>query len=202
MSYIEKRTGIARRDANTEDFGRFIPEARLKKVLKDLHPGFHFDVGGNLDLPHPQMGHRQGVWFNGQHICSMDRGNIPEAKVWICTPGLVDIPWVDIDKYEDAQICYVEIKPTDAEFEDAWKMFESKQDGYHVDHNGKLFHYRALVKDYAPNWIEMVGWQHTVYRVLRRNIPGVTKAKIAMGLGINPESLKFNDKVAFVFAEE
>jgi hypothetical protein len=179
-----------------------IPEVRLKKVLKELNPGFHFDVGGLLDIEHPQMEKRQGVYFHGQHIASMDRGNLPEAKVWYCQPGLVDVPWSDHERYEDASVVYVEIQPTDGEFETAWQMFESKQDGFHVDHNGKLFHYRCLIMDWTPVFVEYVGWQHTLYRIFTLNIPNVTREKVAAGLGLQPSDLKFNNKVAYLYGDE
>lgn len=199
---IQYNPGIVRREANEHDFGRMIGEQTIKDMLTNLHPGFHFDVGGNLDIPHPMMEKRQGVYFYGRHICSMDRGStIPEAKVWACEPGYVDIPWVDIDKYDDAQICYVEIMPDDDEYEQAWLAFESKQDGFQIDLNGKLFHYRALRLDYTPAYVEWCGWQHTLHRILQKNIPGVTKAKMAQGLGMEPHELQFNQKIAFVFKD-
>ena len=184
------------------EMGRMIQESTLKRALKTLHPGFHFDVGGNLDMDHPYIGQRQGVYFNGRHICSMDRGSIPEAKVWMCFPGLVDIEWGDIDDYDDAQIIYVEIQRSDPEFEDAWRMFESKKDGYHVDLNGKLFHYRACRMGHAPNYVEYVGWSHTLYRILNHNIPGVTKRALCQLLGLNAETIRFNEKVAFMVGEQ
>lgn len=181
------------------DFGRFVPEAKLKAALKSLNPGFHFDVGGNLDMPHPQMSIRQGVYFNGQHVCSMDRGNIPEYKVWMLEPGVEDVSWTDIDRYDDVQIAYMEIMPTDAEFEQAWLAFEAKRDGYHLDTaNGKLFHYRACRPSMTPSYIEHVGWRHTIHRVLQKQIPNVTKANLCKALGIDVHTAKFNEKVTFI----
>ena len=64
--------------------GQSIDEVTLKKGLMELNPGIHFDVGGNLDLIHPMRDIRQGVWYNGRHMAPMDRGMIPEFKVWAC----------------------------------------------------------------------------------------------------------------------
>jgi hypothetical protein len=180
------------------DFGRFIPEAKLKAALLSLNPGFHFDVGGNLDMPHPQMEKRQGVWFNGNHICSMDRGNIPEYKIWMLEPGVEDVSWTDIDRYDDVQIAYMEILPTDPQYQEAWLAFEAKRDGYHLDMNGKLFHYRACRPAMTPSYIEFVGWRHTLYRILNKKIPGVTKENLCKALGLNVHTAHFNEKVAFM----
>lgn len=178
------------------DFGRFIPEARLKATLTSLNPGFHFDVGGNLEYPHPQMEKRQGVWLNGRHICSMDRGNIPEYKIWMLEPGVEDISWTDIDKHDDAQIAYMEILPTDEQYPESWLSFEAKRDGYHMDMQGRLFHYRACVPSMTPSYIEYVGWRHTLHRVLQQQIPGVTREALCQALGLNVHTARFNEKVA------
>jgi len=178
------------------DFGRFIPEQRLKTALQSLNPGFHFDVGGNLEYPHPQMEKRQGVWFNGNHICSMDRGNLPEYKIWMLEPGVQDVSWGDIDRYDDVQIAYMEIVPTDPTYQDAWLAFEAKRDGYHLDMNGRLFHYRACRPSMTPAYIEYVGWRHTLYRVLQKQIPGVTREALCLALGLDVHTAYFNEKVA------
>jgi hypothetical protein len=181
-----------------QEFGRFIPEVKLKAALTGLNPGFHFDVGGNLDMPHPQMATRQGVYFNGQHICSMDRGNLPEYKIWMLEPGVEDVDWVDVDKYDDVQVAYMEIMPTDAEYEDAVLAFEAKRDGYHLALSGKLFHYRACRPSMTPSYVEAVGWRHTLHRILQRQIPNVTRETLGKALGLNAHTLVFDEKVAFV----
>jgi hypothetical protein len=179
------------------DFGRFIPEAKLKAALTGLNPGFHFDVGGNLEMPHPQMNKRQGVYFHGRHLCSMDRDNIPEYKVWMLEPGVEDVSWGDIDRYDDCKVTYMQILPTDAEYLDAYLAFESKRDGYHMDVNGKLFHYRACRPSMTPSYIEYVGWRHTLHRILSHNLPGVNKGTLCQALGLDVHNAHFNEKVAY-----
>lgn len=181
-----------------QDFGQFLAEDKLKAALKGLNPGLHFDVGGNLEFPHPQMEKRQGVWYNGRHVCSMDRGNIPEYKIWMLEAGMADIDWVDVDRHDDVQIAYVEIMPTDAEYETAWMAFEAKRDGYHLDLNGKLFHYRACRMTLQPSYIEYVGWRHTLHRIINKKIPGVTKGTLCQALGLNVHTAHFNEKLAYM----
>ena len=62
--------------------GLSIEETVLKKGLRELNSGIHFDVGGNLNIAHPMMNIRQGVFHNGRFLATMDRGSIPEYKVW------------------------------------------------------------------------------------------------------------------------
>ncbi len=64
------------------ELGNVLNEIELKRVLRGLNLMITFDVGGNLDIPHPAMNVRQGVFYNGKHVCSMDRGFIPEFGVY------------------------------------------------------------------------------------------------------------------------
>lgn len=180
------------------DVGRYLQTASIKRALTECNPGFHFQVSENHD--HPMRDTRIGVWFNGRHICSLDRGpNVPEAKVWIVQEGAEDISWTDIDKYDDCKIAYMQILPTDPTYQDAWLAFEAKRDGYHLDLSGRLFHYRALRKAWVPDRILYVGWQHTLHRVLSQNIPGVTKDALCKALGLMPNQLQFNGKIAYMY---
>jgi len=63
-------------------FGHAIHETDLKKALKELNPGFHFDMGANLNIFHPRIEHWQGVFLNGEHVSSMNRGLCPEFSVY------------------------------------------------------------------------------------------------------------------------
>jgi hypothetical protein len=67
---------------NVESFGFYLNEADIKKGLQEINPDIHFDMGGNLNLYHPSIERWQGVFHNGRHICSMDRGVIPEYDCW------------------------------------------------------------------------------------------------------------------------
>jgi len=64
------------------DFGKSIHEIELKRVLQELNPGIHFDMGGNLNLHHPKIEKWQGIFYNGQHLSSMQRGTVPEFNVY------------------------------------------------------------------------------------------------------------------------
>jgi hypothetical protein len=179
------------------DYGRFLPEAKLKAALVSLNSGFHFDVGGNLDFPHPFMEHRQGVYLMGRHICSMDRGNIPEYKIWMLEPGIEDVDWIDIDKYEDALVTYMEVLPSDgADYEQVRIAIDAKRDGYHMDMNGRVFRYSACRPSMTPSYIEYVGWRHTLYRCMTEHCPGVTREALCQALGLNVHTANFNEKIA------
>lgn len=71
----------------TQDFGQHLHESFIKARLRKLAAGFHFDVGGNLNIAHPNQWRWQGVWFNGHHIYSMERGYMPEFTVYGMKPA-------------------------------------------------------------------------------------------------------------------
>lgn len=65
------------------DFGQTMDEKTLKDGLLKLNSNFVFDPGGRLNMYHPQISTRQGVYIGLNHICSMERGAaIPEYNVW------------------------------------------------------------------------------------------------------------------------
>jgi hypothetical protein len=65
-----------------EDFGFSMDENTIKNGLRGLNSDIHFDMGAALSLDHPFIGDRQGVFYKGKHICSMDRGTIPEYTMY------------------------------------------------------------------------------------------------------------------------
>ena len=73
------------------ELGKSMREADIKKGLRELNPGIHFDMGGKLNLPHPKQNIIQGVFYNGRHMCSMDReaggAPIPEFRIWSLKKG-------------------------------------------------------------------------------------------------------------------
>lgn len=68
------------------ELGRTLSEVDIKRGLQELNSGIHFDMGGKLNLPHPNQNIWQGIFYNGRHMCSMDRdaggAMIPEFRVW------------------------------------------------------------------------------------------------------------------------
>lgn len=65
-----------------KSFGESMDETKLKNGLRTLNPDIHFDMGACLGKYHPHIDRWQGIFLYGKHICSMDRGAIPEYNVW------------------------------------------------------------------------------------------------------------------------
>jgi len=69
-----------------ECMGRRIHEVDIKNGLARVIPDINFDMGARLDIVHPMMNVRQGVFVRGRHITSMDRGMIPENQITVKDP--------------------------------------------------------------------------------------------------------------------
>jgi hypothetical protein len=64
------------------EFGTAFHESVIKKALQELNPGFHFDMGAALNLYHPRIHEWQGVFVDGRHVSSLQRGVCPEFSVY------------------------------------------------------------------------------------------------------------------------
>lgn len=58
--------------------GEAIHEVAIKNGLRELNPDLDFDMGARKEKWHPSIDKWQGIFLNGNHICAMDRGDIPE----------------------------------------------------------------------------------------------------------------------------
>ena len=92
------------------EHGTTLDSATVERGLKELCPSLHFDMGAKLGIWHPKIQDRQGVFYNGGHICSMDRGVIPEYKLWSVSESVVEVDWAEADK-DDVSIHWQRIAP-------------------------------------------------------------------------------------------
>jgi len=146
--------------------GRTIMEGDLKSYLQECNSQIHFDMGVCLDIWHPYQNKRQGVFFRGGHICSMDRGMISENPIWSVKTEKVTLPACEL---------------TYAEMADPMTMTE-----YVVDENEVETPTGNYVVDRQQRDKKLyVGWRHTLRRVLNKNIPGVTQEGLEQRFGID-----------------
>lgn len=124
------------------------------------------------------------VYYNGQYICAMDRGVIPEFKNWELVDGVQPISMADIDKYEDTKVSYIQILPTDPFFNAALTKAQRKDDNYEI-RDGKVFRYEAFRFCKVAGRVINLGWRHTLEALIRSGIPGVTRDSLSAKFGIN-----------------
>lgn len=148
-----------------KNLGRMILEAQLKAALVACNPLFFFDVGGRLNIPHPFMNYRQGVFFDGwpaggKHVCSLDRGwpmegMVPEVPVYSTVRDLVELPADSLDPLA----------------EDIWMPLLHRPGWVQVN--------REVRSD-----VILCGWRHTLEKVIAAKIEGATRGDIGAKLGI------------------
>lgn len=146
--------------------GRTIMEGDLKSYLQECNPEIHFDMGTCLNIWHPYQDKRQGVFFRGQHICSMDRGMISENPIWAVEKKHVTLP---------AGEC------SWSELTDPMTMIEFFDDG----EGNQTPTGNYIVERKVRGKKLYVGWRHTLRRILGKNIPGVDQGDLERRFGID-----------------
>ncbi len=151
--------------------GTTINELSIKKALWDLNPEFNFDWGARLNIWHPYQDGKQGVFFKAKHLCTMDRGTIPQAPIWSTKQSMEHVPGSEMTYGESTD------PRTATEVE------------YLVDGTerptGNYFVWRE-VKDR----LLFIGWQATLRKICNSNIPGVTPASLGRKLGVTLDLAK------------
>jgi hypothetical protein len=125
--------------------------------LSQLVPGIHADPGGRLGFWHPDVQIKQGLYYYHKHICSMDRGNMPQWPEWETEEGLAEVPLDYAIAHSDFPV--LSLKPDGSS-----SMHESDT----------AFVMRPMLSE-----IKCIGWAEVFWRVLKAGIPGLTPAIIA-----------------------
>jgi hypothetical protein len=166
---------------NTDDYGQSLDSETIKVGLCELNSGIHFDLGPKHNKWHPYEETRQGVYHNGRHICSMDRGVVPEFKVWKVVETVATVPLSEADK-DDATVTYSVIPPSTPGYEDLWQDAQAGRmghDGIAVLDDGRLVQLRCTRPVKQRGRVIRVGWRHTFERLLLAQIPNITRESLA-----------------------
>lgn len=151
--------------------GQTINELCLKGALVRLNPGMNFDWGSRLDLWHPWMEGKQGVYFRNKHLCSMDRGNIPQAPIWSTKREACRV------KYEDATAG----ERTDPFFAEEIEYLPNGDEmptGY------------VFVNREVKDRLLWVGWQATLRKIINHDIPGITALTLSEELRVTVDVMR------------
>jgi len=164
--------------------GRLIDASIIERGLIELNPDIHFDAGTKKGEWHPYQATRQGVFWHGQHICSMDRGMVPEFKQWTVITRLVPVGWEEADK-DDVSIQTRVIPPSDSDYVDAALHVMNKTTGYEMRPDGSVLKYTPMAYRKVQGKVALVGWRHTFERIIFRDLPGLTRSAIASKFGVD-----------------
>jgi len=167
------------------DYGKTLDSTIIERGLRSLNPDLHFDLAAAIGQVHPYIMDRQGVYYKGKHICAMDRGPVPEYKIWDVKKTQVPVQWAEADK-DDVSIRYHVIPPTHPHYAD---LYEIARQGKHNElcilSTGKLV--RTQCFGYRPwkNRVIRCGWRHTFERLLAAQIPGITRESLGRMFGVD-----------------
>lgn len=145
--------------------GTTLNELILKSVLIRLNPGIHFDVGGNLNIWHPWQEGKQGVWFRGKHLCSMDRGQIPQAPIW------------------STKTEFQRVLMSECTFGELQQPMMSHEVEYLTDGTERDTGYVFIQREERDRLL-WIGWQATLRKIINKDLPGITAATLTEELGV------------------
>lgn len=168
------------------NFGRTIDSSVIQQGLRELNPGIHFDMGAKLGLEHPYQAIRQGVFYEGRHLCSMDRGLVPEYKQWQCAETWAPCGLSDWDKDDSVKLSWEVVSPMTPGYIDLCnEVLKGKHESYSIRNDGQLLHLSAKKRQIVIGRVVWVGWRHTFEKILQNDIPGVTRSSIAAKFGVD-----------------
>lgn len=129
----------------------------VASTLAEQTPGLHFDLGGRHNFWHPEQQKWQAVKYFSRHICSMDRGAMPQWPVWRTKEELVPVPLDYALAHEDFPILDIPLAK---------------------DPNIPIMHpaMKALVMRPRFDEVDKIGWAEVFYHLLKANLPGITRA--------------------------
>lgn len=184
------------------EYGHVLDYGTLTRGLRELNPDLHFDMGEALGgycmtdlsaVAKAIRGRHAGVYYKGRHVASMDRGEVPEFKIWSVREGTVEIPAAEVSMIEGAWTQWNEVAADSPEYEIGCEKARTFDDGYAMEtgRDGKpmLKHYRGYRIEKSRGPIIKLGWRHTLERLLFEGIPGITRSALAEKFGV--DMLKF-----------
>jgi len=178
------------------DVGRVLQFDTVEKGLKELNNDISLDVPVRrsedwtyLFTPADKAGedHRKGyaaVYHGERYLCAIDRGAIPEIKVYGVEDGFVPIEMSDIDKHDESKVSYMEVKPDSKYYHAALTKAERGDDNF-VIASGKVYLYQAMLWGKTRGQVQKLGWRHTFEALLRKQIPGVTRSSISQKFNVD-----------------
>ena len=185
------------------DYGRILDYGTVTAGLRSLNADLHFDMGECLpgsyvltEVPAWVKAQRKkyaGVFYRGRLVASMDRGEIPEYKIWTIETRTVEIPPEEVSQHELAWTQWNEIEPGCPEYDTGIEKALTFSDGYAMETSRAgqpmLKKYRGYTMARARGPIQKLGWRHTFERLLLENIPNVNRRTIGETFGV--DMLKF-----------
>jgi len=169
----------------------------IEKGLKELNNDISLDVPVRRSLdwsymfvpaPGAVATNRKGraaVYHGERYVCALDRGDVPEVKVYGVEDGFIPIQMSEIHRYDDSKVSYMEILPESPYYHAALSMAQRGDDNFTIAKGGKVFLYEAQRWGKVRGGVQKLGWRHTFEALLRRKIPGITRDSLAKKFNVD-----------------
>jgi len=186
------------------EFGTPLDEVTVKTGLREMNGDIHFDLAAAIGQTHPFINDRQGVYIYGRHLCSMDRGIIPEFKIWTQRTIRLEGQWAEADQ-SNASIQFRVLSRGDEGFEDKRDIAKTGFDpSLTIRDDGAIVEMVPVVERKVKGRVHRLGWRHTFEALLRLQVRGVTRSSLSQRFAI--DMLKYPvgspDEVASALLEE
>lgn len=131
--------------------GQWLDSHVIVQSLHALDSGFHSDPGARLNIYHPEMDEKQGLYYWSKHVASMDRGMTPQWPEWWTKEELVPVSLDYALRHEDFPV--LDIKP-------GGDMSLQESD-------------TAYILRPRVDRVRRIGWAEVFWRVLNLHLPHV-----------------------------
>lgn len=178
-------------------FGVSLDSGRMETGLRELNPDISFDLAVRkpdefVNTLETDPGRRRAieagrlpVCYRDTYICAMDRGIVPEFKLWSVKEAPVEVEWSDADQ-DGASLQYVTIPPSSEGYEDMKSMAQRGQHNglIHLE-DGRLAQLKPMGVRKVRSHIIRMGWRHTFSRLIAAGIPGINAATVSAKFGVD-----------------
>lgn len=125
------------------------------------------------------------VYHGERYICAIDRGDVPEFKIYGIEDGFEAVDMSEISRYDDTKVSYIEIQPHSHFYHAALTKAERGDDNFTKTEDGKVFMYEAFRWSKVRGAVQKLGWRHTFESLLRAGIEGVTRKSLSRKFGVD-----------------
>jgi hypothetical protein len=179
------------------DLGTVLQFSDVERGLKELNTDISLDVpvrrSGDWtylfkpcdEAAEANRRQRAAVYLGERYLCALDRGSIPEIKVYGVKDGFQAIEMNDIDRYDDSKVSYMEVLPSSPHYNAALTKAERHDDNFTLLPDGRVFFYQPMRFAKVKGAVQKLGWRHTFEALLRKNIPGVNRSSLSSKFNVD-----------------
>lgn len=180
------------------NLGHVIESSEIQRGLSELSPDLQFDLPlrrpsdyrfvfdpAAIEECERQRKGQCGIYHLGRYICAMDRGSVPEFKVWEKVRAWRPIEFSDRQLYEDTRCSYRTVGAGDRGYHEALSKAERNTEGYDLlpDRRVRIWSAQRLAD--GRGRVIKLGWRHTFEGLLAARIDGITRHRLGARFGVD-----------------